>query len=260
MSSLAAADGYVLGIVKVRQEEQDGMEEYPTATRDPIETGVERLQRKKAALTQQQELQALLAANEVTHKNDADGNATIRATFRRDRSTRKRRLRDGAALGWRPGMALVGGTIQDQVQAKSATYGNCKRQEQERLTKLRQSGIFGDSVDDKEHRKRRRQQSESESTDLSIAQPDAVQSRNEARPNVVGSTTRSSRRRKRPAEHDIPTVDLSNNEETKCPKRRIRKLLVPGLGSSILQTVEAASMPSEQASPTLADLAAYESD
>jgi hypothetical protein len=63
------------------------------------------------ALTQRQELQA----NEVTHKNDADGNVAIRATFRVDRSAQKQLLTEGAALGWRPGMALVGGTIQDQI-------------------------------------------------------------------------------------------------------------------------------------------------
>jgi hypothetical protein len=276
MLSLAAtqAYGYYLPVAyyesgayeMVQQKQRDPMDKYPTATRDSIETGVERLERKQVApaLTQQQELQALLEANEVTHKNDADENAAIRATFRSDRSARKRLLKDGAAMGWRPGMALVGGTIQDQVQAKSATYGNGKRQEQERMTKLRQSGIFGDSLDDRKRRKRRRQQIESESTDLSIAQPDTVQSRNEVRPNVVGSTTRSSRRRTRPAEHEIPTVDLTNSVETKCPKRRVRKLLVPGLGSSILQTLKPASMSGERASPprplALADLAAYESD
>jgi coiled-coil domain-containing protein 130 len=145
---------YVSGITKVQQEQQDGLEEHPRATRDVIETGIERWERKQAALTQQQELQALFEANEVTHKNDADGNAAIRATFRTDHSSKKWRLKDGAALGWRPGMALAGGTIQDQVQAKSATYGNGKRHAQERMTKLRQSGIFCDSVDDKKRRKR----------------------------------------------------------------------------------------------------------
>jgi hypothetical protein len=267
MPSLAAtqADGYY---VPVAYSESGA---YQKQSKNPIETGVERLERKQAAvsaLTQQhRELQALIEANEVTHRNDADGNAAIRATFRKDRSTnKKRRWKDGAALGWCPGMALVGGTIQDQVQAKSATYGNGKRHAQERMSKLRQSGIFGDSVvDDKKRRKRRRQQSESESTDLSIAQPEAVQSRNEARPDVVGSTTRSgsSRRRKKPFEYEIPTVDLTNSEETKCPNRRVRKRLVPGLGSSsILPTLEPASMLSEQASSplALADLAAYESD
>jgi hypothetical protein len=121
----------VSGIVKIQQEQQDDIDKYPTATRDPIETGIERLERKQVALTQQQELQALFEANEGTHKNDADGNAAIRASFRSDRSAKKRSLKDGAALGWRPEMALVGGTIQDQVQAKSTTYGNSKRHEQE---------------------------------------------------------------------------------------------------------------------------------
>lgn len=151
-----------------------------SSSRD-TQTGIERLERTQAPLAQQhqqqqQELQALLNANEVTHKNDADGNAAIRSIFRMDRSSKKRRRKDGVALGWRPGMVLVGGTIQDQIQAKSTTYGNGKRREQERMTKLRQSEIFGDtSVDDKKkRRKRRRQQRESESTDLSIAQPDTV--------------------------------------------------------------------------------------
>jgi coiled-coil domain-containing protein 130 len=250
---------YVSGITKVQQEGQDGMEECSKATRDPIQTGIERLERKQAAISQRQELQALLQTNEVTHKNDADGNAAIRATFRVDRSAKKQLLKEGAALGWRPGMALVGGTIQDQVQAKSATYGNGKRHEQERMNKLRQSGIFHDSMKDTKHRKRRRQQRESESTDLSIAQPDTVQSRNEASPSVVGSTTRSSRRSKRLVEHETPTLDLTNSEETTFPKRRLRKLLVTGDGSITLQMLEPSP---KEASPPLAleALAAYESD
>jgi hypothetical protein len=258
MSSLAAtqADDYYLPVAYY----ESGTDKKQC---DPIETGIKRLERKQAALTQQQqELQALLEAKEVTHKNDADGNAAIRASFRSDRSVKKRRLKDGAALGWHPGITLVGGTIQDQVQAKSATYGNGKRQERERMTNLRQSGIFDDSVDSKKRRKRQRQQFESESTVPSIAQPDTVQSRNEAGPNVVRSTTRSSRRRKRLFKYEIPTVDLTSSEETTFPERRVRKLLVPGLGSSILQTLKPASIPSEQTVPplALADLAAYESD
>jgi hypothetical protein len=39
-----------------------------------------------AVLAQRQELQASQPANEVTRKNDADGNASILAKFRVDRS------------------------------------------------------------------------------------------------------------------------------------------------------------------------------
>jgi hypothetical protein len=77
---------------------KDGTEESPTATGDTIETGVGRLEREQVALTQRQELQVLLQANEVMHKNDADGNAAIRATFRIDHSFRKELLKEGATL------------------------------------------------------------------------------------------------------------------------------------------------------------------
>jgi hypothetical protein len=91
---------YVSGMTKVKQERQDITEESQTATREPIEMGFERLEQKQAALTQRQELQALLQANEVTHKNDADGNATIRATFRFHRSTAKNKLLITIAAGF----------------------------------------------------------------------------------------------------------------------------------------------------------------
>jgi hypothetical protein len=99
-------------------------------------------------------------------------------------------------------------------------------------------------------KRRRRQQDESESestSDLSIAQPDTFLSRNEARLTDVGSTTRSSRRRMSFSEHEVPTVDMTKEEQEACSKRCIRKLL--------------AQQPKE-ASSTLAlkALAAYESD
>jgi hypothetical protein len=40
-------------------------------------------------------------------------------------------LPKSSSLGWRPGMALVGVTIQDQVQVKSVTYGNGQQHEQD---------------------------------------------------------------------------------------------------------------------------------
>jgi hypothetical protein len=116
---------------------------------------------------------------------------------------------------------------------------------QERMAKLRQSGIFHDSTKDTKRGKLRQQeqQQESESNDLSIAQPDTVQSGNEVRPNCVDSVTSSSRRLQRISEHIIPAVDHTKEKETECPKGRIRKLLAPGLGSSALQTLEPALAP-----------------
>jgi hypothetical protein len=115
---------------------------------------------------------------------------------------------------------------------------------QERMDKLRQSGIFHDSTKDTKRGKlRRQQQQESERNDLAIAQPDTVRSRNEVRPYCVDSVTSSSRRLKRISEQRIPAVDLTKEKETECPKCRIRKLLVPGLGSSALQTLEPVSAP-----------------
>jgi hypothetical protein len=75
-------------------------------------------------------------------------------------------------LGWRPGVALLSGAIQDQVQAKSAMYGDGTRQqqEQERMAKLRQSGVFVDSLQGMKGPRRR----ESESTHPSITQPDTA--------------------------------------------------------------------------------------
>lgn len=108
------------------QEQADSVEVYIhfAPTRDPAERGMGRLERKQAALTQRQELEALLKANEVTRRNDADGNAAIRANFRSQRKGKKHGLQEGVALGWRPGVALSSGTIQDQVHAKSAMYGD----------------------------------------------------------------------------------------------------------------------------------------
>jgi hypothetical protein len=60
-------------------------------------------------------------------------------------------MKEVAALGCLPSMALLGGTI--QVQAKSAAHSNEKQQEQEAMTKLRQSRIFHYSTEDKKRRK-----------------------------------------------------------------------------------------------------------
>jgi DNA-nicking Smr family endonuclease len=88
----------------------------------------------------------------------------------------------------------MGEAIQDQVQAKSATYGNGKRHEKECMTKLRQS-----AMKDTKRLKRQPQQRESENTDRTypLAQPDTAQSRNEASSNVVGSHNEIVIRRKR---------------------------------------------------------------
>jgi hypothetical protein len=98
---------------------------------DPIETGVERDWRKEG-ITQEQVVQALLKANEVTHQNDADGNAAIRFHVSKDIALPQSGVSKMEPWLVHPGMALGSGTIQDQVQAKSATYGNSKRREQER--------------------------------------------------------------------------------------------------------------------------------
>jgi hypothetical protein len=130
-----------------------------------------------------------------------------------------------------------------------------RAREQERMAKLRQSGIFDDSVQGKKRQRRR----ESESTHLSITQPDTAPSSNETHPDGVCSTTTASRRRTR-LEREILIVDLTNDEPRHRP-RRIRKLLVPGLGSSILQTLDPASSSNEALQPLpLEALAAYESD
>jgi hypothetical protein len=82
-------------------------------------------------------------------------------------------------------MALVGGPIYDQVQAKSAIYGNGKRQEQESMTKLRQSGRFHDSTEDKKRR----------NDDVRVrvliyhTPTRSIPSLNEVRPNVVAFIT-----------------------------------------------------------------------
>jgi hypothetical protein len=86
-------------------------------------------------------------------------------------------------------MALLSGAIQDQVQAKSAMYGDGKRQGKERMAKLRQSGVFDDYVQGK----KRHRQRESEISHLSITLSDTAPSSNEARPDGVCSTTTSSR-------------------------------------------------------------------
>ncbi len=78
---------YVSGISKVQQERQEGTEESPTATRRPIENEVERLERKHAAL------------------------------IHPDRSI----LKEGAAFGFRPGMALARTWSQRTQAAKSRT-------------------------------------------------------------------------------------------------------------------------------------------
>jgi hypothetical protein len=114
------------------------------------------------------------------------------------------------ALGWRPGILLVRGTIQDQVQAMSATCGNDKRQEQDDMTSCDRESF------------------------MTLVKARSIEKRRSGSGSMY------------------LTVTQLTSEEKKCPKRRVRNLLAPVLGSGILQTLWPASMSSEQASPPLA--------
>jgi Saf4/Yju2 protein len=109
--------------------------------------GLDRLQTiatgKIKALSEHEQLQAILRINENAYLDDAANNSSARANFRMDRCQKNSRLDDASKLGWRRGMELLSeNTLGDIVVAKSTTFGSGKQQESENFRLVRKASIF----------------------------------------------------------------------------------------------------------------------
>lgn len=100
----------------------------------------------RKTLTEHEQMSSLLQLN-TKLETDADANAALRSTFRRDRKAKKRRLKDAASVGLGRGIEMTEETGDDAFTAKrlmQKTHGMQARQlERDNFSALRGSSIFG---------------------------------------------------------------------------------------------------------------------
>jgi hypothetical protein len=80
-----------------------------------------------------------LHAKKNVRMNDSDVNASLRASFRKDR---KRRNDEAKSRGWRPGSELLQHTAKDVQISQTMTFGDGQSLEMNKLQKIRASSIF----------------------------------------------------------------------------------------------------------------------
>ena len=101
-------------------------------------------------LTEHEQMCSLLQLNSKMEE-DADANAALRASFRKDRKAKKQRLGDAVNMGLGRGIELSGVTEDDVMGAKNAMQmrnsrweagGRAHQSEKETLRKMRTGSIF----------------------------------------------------------------------------------------------------------------------
>ena len=241
---------YVEGLQKLARNESSGVARNDD--KQPL-SDLERLERQKQgqrqAMTEMEQLQALQKQKDQTYLNDAGGNAKLRAQFRVDRQTRKRRRQEEAARGWnRTGMRLVDTHLEDERLAKERTYGDGKRREKNRLRKVRQGSIFENAAKHmKEKKEHVRVGEESYCPDnvLSIASA------------TISKASLSQRRRR---QKETSTVDLTI-EPTVPSEKQVRRIVPQGYKKKVTSTPEESTKSSNRKGDSgLAELLNYSSD
>ncbi|KAL9178951.1 hypothetical protein ACHAXT_011924 [Thalassiosira profunda] len=100
----------------------------------------------RKAQTEHEHMESLIGLN-AKLLEDADANASIRATFRKDRKAKKRRLGEAAGLGLGKGIELAEGRAEDAALAQRAMRsregGRALQSEKDRFRSVRAGGIFG---------------------------------------------------------------------------------------------------------------------
>ena len=99
--------------------------------------------------TEREHMESLLQLNSWKEE-DADANAAVRATFRKDRKAKKRRLKDASSMGLGRGIELKGITADDANAAKYTMdihkrhkiSGNAHQSEREKFGSVRSGSIF----------------------------------------------------------------------------------------------------------------------
>ncbi|KAL7538911.1 hypothetical protein ACHAWF_006246 [Thalassiosira exigua] len=104
----------------------------------------------RRAQTEHERTTSLLHLN-AKMGEDADANASLRSTYRKDRKAKKRRLGEASGLGLGRGIELAGATTEDAALAKrtmethrrSRDGGRARLSEKEKFRSVRSGGIFG---------------------------------------------------------------------------------------------------------------------
>jgi coiled-coil domain-containing protein 130 len=97
---------------------------------------------QRKAMSEMDQLRALQKSNERCFSQDSDMNAAVRATFRVERNDRKRKRKAAEALGYREGISLMDGVVDDTLDARLTTFGDCREMERKKLREARTSSIF----------------------------------------------------------------------------------------------------------------------
>eukprot|EP00984_Skeletonema_dohrnii_P030082 scaffold21211_cov135-Skeletonema_dohrnii-CCMP3373.AAC.3 len=100
----------------------------------------------RKTLTEHEQMSSLIQLN-TKLETDADANAALRSTFRKDRKSKKRRLKDAASAGLGRGIEMSEETDDDVFTAKRLMQTKYDKQahqsERDSYKSLRASGIFG---------------------------------------------------------------------------------------------------------------------
>jgi hypothetical protein len=179
-------------------------------------TDVERMEIQQDYLQHRSEpdlkqLQAMLD-HRSRNFHDAAGNAQLRTAFRSDRKRRKRQLRNGAAVGWGKGLALLeGSTLEETAASKSAVFGDCHSDDRRRWKAVRSESIFD------------RPKSSSGKSERAAVGPDEV-------PSASGQGQKSLTRRRHGRDGSGQEMEMhtpSTAGEVTAKKRRIVTVLPP---------------------------------
>lgn len=136
-----------------QDEVVDATASVMAAIRDEPATSLDRLETvargERQTKTEIERLQAIQQLQSQTTLQDASINASIRANFRTDRKIKRLKRHQASKVGWREGMEWLNTSVDDQVAAKEAVFGQPHQEESQRFTKVRKSSIFDSSASSK---------------------------------------------------------------------------------------------------------------
>lgn len=135
-------DAKEVGGITVEQTTHDDDEDDPDEDASPLNRLEKQAWGLKNAVTERKQLEQLIQLNQETVGDDATGNARLRASFRKDRQSRKRLRQHAAQKGWKESVRMVETSVEDTSYAKSTVFGNGKKNENKRWKRVRQASIF----------------------------------------------------------------------------------------------------------------------
>ncbi|EED94541.1 predicted protein [Thalassiosira pseudonana CCMP1335] len=120
---------------------------------------------RRKAITQHEQMESLMQLNSKMGE-DADANAAVRASFRKDRKAKRQRMADAASIGLGKGIELSSTTGEDTARAKHAMdiqrrhreSGRALQSEKGKFQSVRSGSIFSSSQAKSSRRKWDRRQ------------------------------------------------------------------------------------------------------